>query len=282
MPEIAYVNGEFLPLDRAMVHVEDRGFQFADAVYEVLRVYDGRVFALAAHLERLFASLMAIDLHHHFTAETLHSIVDEAVRRSELVEAVVYLQITRGCAPRHRAVPPGLNPTLVLTVRELEPPPATLPATGVALETVDDLRWARCDIKSVALLPNVLAFERARQHGADDALFVDATGQVAESTAGNIFLVSESIVRTPPKTPRLLAGVTRDAVISIACEQGLACREEEVHRDDLATADEVFLTSTTSQIVPVTTINSRAVGDGQTGPVTNRLYRAFLEFLSRQ
>ncbi len=176
-------------------------------------------------------------------------------------------------------MPPGLTPTIVITVRELEPAPATLAETGVALETVADLRWARCDIKSVALLPNVLAFELARRHGADDALFVGADGALAESTAGNIFLITNGVLRTPPKTPRLLAGVTRDAVIAAARDDGLDCREEPVHRTDLATAQEIFLTSTTSQVVPVTTIDRAPVADGKTGPITARVYQAFRRFL---
>src|SRR5262245_20774261 len=149
MPEIAYVNGEFLPLERAMVHVEDRGFQFADVVYEVMRLYGGNVFALEDHLRRLFRRLAEISLETGFTPVHLGDVINEAVHRSGFADAAVYLQITRGRAKRHRGLPSGITPTLVITVRELPPPSATLSDKGIALVTTEDVRWARCDLKTV-------------------------------------------------------------------------------------------------------------------------------------
>ena len=281
MPEIAYVNGEFVPLERAMVHVEDRGFQFADAVYEVLRVYQSKVFAVQDHLARLFRSLEAIGLNHGFTTGQLQNLIEEAARRSQFAEAMVYLQITRGRAPRHRGIMQTTTPTIVITVRELKPPPATLPDTGVKVVTVPDQRWARCDVKSVGLLANVLAYQTARTAGADDAIFVGSEGFVAESTAGNIFVVKAGSLRTPPRGPRLLSGVTRDKIILAARNADLKCAEESVRQEELAAADELFLTSTTSQVVPVTMVDGAVVGNGKPGPVTARVYAAFLKLLPR-
>lgn len=281
MPEIAYVNGEFLPLARAFVHVEDRGFQFADAVYEVLRVYHGRAFAIDEHVVRLFRSLDSISLRHGFTAGQLHTLIEEGVRRAKFADAVVYLQVTRGRAPRHRGVPEHATPTVVMTVRELPPAPAALPPEGVKLICAPDERWARCDIKSVGLLPNVLAYQAARAAGADDALFVDAAGVVAESTAGNVFVVADGRLRTPPKGPRLLSGVTRDKVLQATRAAGLECVEDVVTRAAVLAADELFLTSTTSQIVPIVEVDGTPIGSKKPGPVTARVYAEFLRLVPR-
>ena len=172
MPEIAYVNGQFLPLADATVPVEDRGYQFADAVYEVLRTYGGRLFALDEHLGRLWRSLDAIELKHDLTRAALRDVIQEAVRQAEFPESLVYLQISRGVAKRHRGVPATVKPTVVLTVRAL-PDSTALRQRGITCVTVPDQRWGRCDIKSVALLANVLAYQKARRAGADDAIFVD-------------------------------------------------------------------------------------------------------------
>jgi D-alanine transaminase len=274
VPEIAYVNGRFLPLDRATVHVEDRGFQFADAVYEVVRTYHGQPFALDDHLARLFRSLDAIHLNHHFNAEQLKSVINDAVARAGFPEAVVYLQITRGRARRHRGFPRASEPTFVMTVRELESS-AHFREAGVAVITVSDIRWAHCDIKSVALLANVLAYNAARQSGAHDAVFVEADGTVNESTAGNIFVVSRAKVTTPPKGPRILPGVTRDKILQAARAAGAQTTEERITKSELAEADEIFLTSTTAEVVPVVSVDGQAVGTGKPGPVTARIYEQF-------
>jgi D-alanine transaminase len=271
VPEIAYVNGEFLPLDRATVHVEDRGFQFADAVYEVVRTYHGKPFAPDDHLTRLLRSLEAIHLKHHFTAEQLKSVIDDAVGRAAFPEAIVYLQITRGHAPRHRGFPVASKPTLVLTVRQLESS-AHLREKGVAVITIPDIRWARCDIKSVALLANVLAYNTARQAGAHDAIFVEADGTINEATAGNVFVATQGSLRTPPKGPRILPGVTRDKIL-----QAAHAAEQRITREELLSADEVFLTSTTSEVVPVVSVDSQKIGSGKPGPVAARVFEQFMK-----
>jgi D-alanine transaminase len=271
VPEIAYVNGKFLPLDQAVVHVEDRGFQFADAVYEVVRTYGGQPFAVDEHIRRLFHSLDAVQIRHELTVPQLAGLIHEAVQRAGFPEALVYLQISRGQARRHRGFPAAANPTLVLTVRELESS-AKLRATGVRVITVPDTRWGRCDIKSVALLPNVLAYNLARQAGAHDAIFVEADGTVNEATAGNIFVVTGDVLRTPPKGPRILSGVTRDKLLLAA---GAGVAEERIQKAELYSAREIFLSSTTAEVVPVIAVDGKTIGTGTPGPVAQRVFEGF-------
>ena len=283
MPEIAYVRGRYLPLSRATVSVEDRGFQFADAVYEALRTYDSRPFAVDEHLTRLFHSLEAIDLKHSFSREHLAGVIDKAVRRAEFSESIIYLQISRGVAPRHRRIPAQTEPTLVVTVRPLvvSAAQAALLENGMTLVTLPDNRWGRCDIKSVALLASVLAYQAAHQAGADDGVFVGADGLVAETTAGNLFLVRDGQLRTPPLGPRLLAGVTRAHVLQLAKTLSVPHAERPCHQDELIAADEVFVTSTSFGVIPVARVDGRSVGTGQPGPLTRRLAEQF-DRLARQ
>jgi len=281
MPEIAYVNGEFLPLERATVRVEDRGFQFADGVYEVVRTYGGKPFAMDAHLARLFRSLEAIEIKVSFTAGQLTSIIEEGVQRAGFAEAIVYLQITRGCAPRHRGMPKDIRPTIVMTVRELPVHAAKLPANGFAVITLPEFRWARCDIKSIALLPSVLAYHAAKKAGASDAIFVREDETVNEATAGNVFVVRQGRLRTPPKSTHILAGVTRDKLLEAARAAGIETTEERIIKSDLYSADEIFLTSTTSEVAPVVMVDGKEIGTGKPGPVSVGIYEQFARMFIR-
>jgi D-alanine transaminase len=275
MSEIAYVNGEFLPLDRATVHVEDRGFQFADGVYEVVRTYGGKPFATDEHLARLFRSLAAIELRIPLNTEQLKSIIDEGIRRAGFAEAIVYLQITRGRARRHRGVPKDVEPTIVVTTREIPARPPRLREDGISVVTMPEFRWARCDVKSIALLPSVLAYEAAKKAGAGDAVFIEDDGQVNESSAGNVFVVTNGRLRTPPKSARILAGVTRDKILEAARAAGVETAEERITKADLYAADEMFLTSTTAEITPVIAVDGKIVGKGKPGTVSARVYEQF-------
>jgi D-alanine transaminase len=282
VPEIAYVNGEFLPLERATVRVEDRGFQFADGVYEVVRTYGGKPFAMDAHLARLFRSLAAIELTApQLTAEHLRSIIEEGVKRAGFAEAVVYLQITRGYAPRHRGMPKDVKPTIVMTVRELPAPAMKLSATGIAVITMPEFRWARRDIKSIALLPSILAYHTAKKAGANDAIFVEEDGTVNEATAGNVFVVTQGRLRTPPKSTHILAGVTRDKLLEAARAAEIETVEERISKSDLYSAEEIFLTSTTSEVAPVVTVDGKPIGTGKPGPVSARIYEQFARMFIR-
>jgi D-alanine transaminase len=282
MPEIAYVNGEFLPLERATVRVEDRGFQFADGVYEVVRTYGGKPFATDEHLARLSRSLEAIELKNPLRVEQWKSIIDEGIQRSGFAEAIIYLQITRGCAPRHRGIPKDVEPTIVMTVRALGAPPTKVRETGIAVVTVPEFRWGRCDIKSIALLPTVLAYQAARKAGANDAIFVSDDDTVNESTAGNVFVVTRGRLRTPPKGTRILPGVTRDKVLEAARAAGVETTEERITRAELYAAEEMFLTSTTAEVVPVVTVDGKPIGAGKTGPVSTRVYEQFARMFIRK
>ena len=281
MPEIAYVNGEFLPLARAMVHVEDRGFQFADSVYEVMRTYNGKLFAAEEHVARLFRSLSAIGLEHRLTAKELIGIAEEAVRRAAFTEAMVYLQVTRGVARRHRGASARIAPTVVMTVCELHRPPAAQWEKGLSCITVADNRWGRCDIKTVALLANVLAYHAAQKAGANDAIFIGADEAVAEATAGNLFIVARGELRTPPKSPRLLSGITRDKLLEAARAAGIPCAERTVTKVELLAADEAFLSSTTNEVVPVTVVDGQKIGTGKPGPVAHGVYERLLMMFTR-
>ena len=275
MPEIAYVNGEFLPLERATVHVEDRGFQFADGVYEVVRTYGGQPFAADEHLVRLSRSLAAIELEYPFDAGQLKSVILESIRRANFPEALVYLQITRGRARRHRGIPRDVEPTVVMTVREMPARPPKLREDGISVITVPEFRWTRCDVKSIALLPSVLAYQTAKKAGAGDAIFVEADGTVNEATAGNIFIVTNGELCTPPKSPRILPGVTRDKILATSRAAGVPTSEKPIRKTDLDAAGEIFLSSTTAEITPVVTVDGKKIGNGKPGPISARNYDEF-------
>ncbi|MBI5687245.1 MAG: D-amino acid aminotransferase [Verrucomicrobia bacterium] len=277
MPSIAYVNGRFSSIEDAVVSVEDRGFQLGDGIYEVLRTYHGQLHAVEPHMRRLFRSLDAIELKHAFTAAGLEQIIREAVQRAGFDDSLVYLQITRGATKRTKEFPIDVPPTLVITVRKLELPPAAVREKGVAIQAADDIRWQRCDIKTVCLLPNVLASQRARAAGCFEALFVEKDGTVNECASANIFIVASGVVATPPLSARILGGITRDEVVALAHKNGVPMQERRVTLDELLAADEVFMTGTTVEVLPVVKVNDRPIAAGKPGPVTQRLHKLFCE-----
>ncbi|MGH7631421.1 MAG: aminotransferase class IV, partial [Gemmatimonadales bacterium] len=254
MTDVVYLNGAFLPRDRAMVSVDDRGFLFGDGVYEVVRVLRGRWVEAERHLGRLRRSLAELDLPDPAAGGTdLPAIGAELLLRhglSDQGEAVVYAQVTRGAAPRRHAFPaPGTPPTVFVSVAGFAPK-RELQAAGVDAITHPDLRWQRCDIKSVNLLPNVLANQRATAQGAYEAILV-RDRVVTEATHCNVFAVVGGILRTHPNGPAILPGVTREAVVALAGVDGVDLCEEAVSPDELARASEVFLTGTTTGVMPV-------------------------------
>ncbi|MCX7886067.1 MAG: D-amino acid aminotransferase [Verrucomicrobiae bacterium] len=271
MPEIACVNGAFLPLQEAKVSVEDRGYQFADAVYEVIRTYRGRPFALDEHIARLFRSLAGIQLELPRAPDELKALVHELIRRAGFEETLIYLQVSRGVAPRHRGFPDRCDPMLVMTARAM-PDTRALRERGVSVITLPDTRWARCDIKSVALLANVLAYRAAKQAGADDAIFIGQDDTVYEATAANIFIVSRGELLTPPEGPKILSGITRAKILEVARAIGLPSTERRVTKTELLEAEEAFLSSTTTEVLPIRAVDGRALG---TGPVATLLYEQF-------
>lgn len=277
MSDIAYLNGQWMALEEAKVSVEDRGFQFADGVYEAIRTYGGRPFAVGRHLARLSRSLQGIELAWPEAEEELAGLIEEAARRSPFAESFIYLQITRGVAPRKKDFPPGGAGTLALTVRELEMPPAGVCERGASIITVEDLRWGRCDLKTTQLLPNLLAANRAYRAGAFEAAFVGPGGDVRECCSANLFAVLGGEIRTPPRGPHILAGITRELVLELARAVGLQAAECPISRAELGRATEVFLTGTSIGILPVTRVDGLPVGEDRPGPIALQLAAQFEE-----
>ena len=276
MPEIAFVNDVFMPLSEARVSVEDRGFQFGDGIYELLRVYAGVPFHLTEHLGRLEQSARAIGIPVPYSRDRWAAVISEAVLRSGFQEAKVYIQVTRGVAPRDHVPAGALTPTVVITVRAMAPPAAELYARGADVVTVSDSRWARCNIKSIGLLANVLAKQQARDAGAVEALFV-RDGYVLEGATSNLIIIKSRCLVTPPEGPLLLSGVTRKVVLGLAQEAGVAVKEQPVAEDELYGADEIVLTGTTIEVLPIARVNGRPVGSGAPGPVARLLMARFRE-----
>ncbi|MDQ7849642.1 MAG: D-amino acid aminotransferase [Armatimonadota bacterium] len=280
MSGLAYVNGAISSIEEARVSVEDRGLQFGDSVYEVVHFERGRYFRLGPHLERLARSLQAIDL---APPLPLAEIAEEAQRllaTSGLTQGVLYIQVTRGTAARQHAFPRGARPTLIMTLREAPPPDEGLATRGARLITHPDLRWARCDIKTTALLANVLAREQAARAGAEEALLYRPEGTITECTAANFFAVIDGVVRTHPADTWILQGVTRAAVLDLCRALEIPCREVALRLSDLPAAAEAFITSTGIQVLPVGQIDQewrRAPGE-----VTARLRQAYRELVQRE
>lgn len=276
MPDVALVNGRFMPLADAMVSIEDRGFQFGDGVYEVVRTYRGRPFELDAHLTRLDRSAQALDLPQPYSHQQWRQFILEGVRQAAYPEVKVYLQITRGVAPRDHAYAADLVPTVVMTVRELRPLNLSVQAAGVDAMTIEDIRWGRCDIKSVNLLANVLARQQVKQAQMFEAILVK-DGEVTEGAVSNVMVVRNGTVITAPEGLRILSGVTRAVVLQLARQEGLPVQERYVARQELYDAAEVFLTGTTVEVLGVVRIDGKTIGGGRPGPLTQRLARKFLE-----
>jgi D-alanine transaminase len=264
-----------MPIAEATVSVEDRGFLFGDGVYELVAVYNGRPFLFDRHLARLQRSAAAIRIEFDFAANDIRSIVREGLRRSEIGEAMVYIQITRGAAPRSHVFPVGIAPTLVLTFRHLSRPSDAMRRNGARVMTTLDTRWTNCYIKAITLLPNVLARNEALQRGYDEAVFVTRDGEVRECTSANLFMVRAGEVLIPPLTESILHGVTLGFIVECAERLGVRVREEPFHIDALRRADEVFLSSTTAEVLAITAIDDRPVGDGKIGATTKRLFDEF-------
>ena len=273
MSDIVYLGGAWLPRAQAVVSVDDRGFLFGDGVYEVIRVIEGRYLDGERHFRRLDRSLAELELPDPASSGMdLPAIGRELLERQDLAargEAGVYIQVTRGSAPRRHAFPPpGTPPTVFVAATPFTPKPEK--ATGVPVITRPDIRWYRCDIKSVNLLPNVLANQRASERGAYEAILV-RDGMVTEATHSSVFAVLGGVLRTHPNGPAILPGVTREVVLELAVAEGMEVSEAALTTAELARAEEVFLTGTTTDVMPVTSIDGQKVGMGTPGPLTRRL-----------
>lgn len=269
MPTV-YLNGQFLPLEAARVPVMDRGFLFGDGVYEVIPVYDRRPFRLEDHLARLRASLDGIRLGDPHSAAEWTALIERIVADAPWDDLGVYLQVTRGPGPRDHAFPVEIRPTVFLMPLELPAPPPALIEHGVAAITAEDTRWSRCDIKATSLLANVLLRQLSVDAGCAETLLI-RDGQLMEGSASSVFLVRDGLLLAPPKTPLILPGITYDVVLELAAAAHMPTAIRALSAAELRDADEVWITSSTKEILAVTRLDGKPVGNGEPGPIYRRM-----------
>ncbi len=272
-----YLNGDYLPLEQACVPVLDRGFIFGDGVYEVIPVYGRKAFRLDHHLQRLKNSIQAVKLNNPHTDEEWTAIINTVVERNDGGDQSIYLQITRGVASRDHRFPGDTTPTVFVMSNLFVMVPTEQLEHGVSAITLDDIRWQYCNIKSIALLPNILLRQQAVEQGAAEAILL-RDDEVTEGAASNVFILKNVIIITPPKTDCLLPGITRDLVVEQAHEHGIPVEETIIKQADLLAADEIWLTSSTKEILPVTQLNNQTVGSGKPGPVWKQMYSLYQEY----
>jgi D-alanine transaminase len=281
MTEWIWLNGEILPMSEARLGIEDRGFQFADGVYEVIRLYNGRPFTLDQHLQRLWKSAVDIQLTPPLTTNALAVEIRRLIKKVDISDGMVYLQLTRGVSPRNHLFPEIVEPTLLFYVRPLAPVPAAGSGDGVKLLAVPDERWKRCWIKSIALLPNVLAKNAAVAAGADEAAFIDG-GNVTECSSSNLFAVINEKLITHPVGSKVLPGITRMVLLEIAADLGIEVDERALREEEAPRADELFITSTTREISWVSCWNDIYIGRGRCAPMTIKLHQALKERIAAE
>ncbi|MDP2143317.1 MAG: D-amino acid aminotransferase [Gallionella sp.] len=279
-----YLNGEFMPITEAKVSVLDRGFIFGDGVYEVIPAYSRRAFRLPEHLKRLQHSLDGIKLPNPHNEAEWTRIVEEIIARNEGEDQYLYLHITRGAARRDHAFPnPLVPPTVFVMTSPLPTPPAALLESGISCITAQDNRWLRCDIKAIALLPNVLLRQMAVDAGCAETILIrddPATGNgfLTEGAASNIFVVKNGALLAPPKDNLMLPGITYDVILEIAAANGIPCEVRRVTKEELFSADELLLTSSTKEVLAITHLDGLAVGSGKPGAMFARLHSLYQEY----
>ena len=285
MSRVAYVNGVYQRHSEATIHVEDRGFQFADGVYEVWSVFDGKLADFEGHMTRLARSLTELRIPIPMTAQALERVLKETIRRNRVRNGIVYLQVTRGTARRDHPFPaPGTPPSVIVTSKTIDLAKGeTLAAKGAAGVTMPDIRWGRCDIKTVGLLPNVLAKQAAREKGAYECLMVDEMGLVTEGSSTNAWIVDEDgKLRTRDTQANILRGITRAAILKLVEAEGIELEERAFSVEEAKRAREVFVTAASSFVMPIVSLDGTRIGDGKPGPVATRLREIYLEQARRE
>ncbi|HEY8571447.1 D-amino-acid transaminase [Phenylobacterium sp.] len=280
MGRVAYVNGRFVPHADAVVHIEDRGYQLADAVYEVWALFDGKLADAEGHFARLERSLSELSIPMPMSRAALTLVLREAVRRNRVRDGLLYLQVSRGVAPRDHAFPAVLvRPAVIMTVKAVDrAKDEARAAMGVGVVTTPENRWGRCDIKTVGLLPNALAKQKAREAGAAEAWFVDELGFVTEGASSNAWIVDgEGRLRTRDTNANILRGVTRHTLLDVISNEGLQVDERPFTPADALAAKEAFITGAGTLVLPVVSVDGKKVGDGAPGPVATRLRRLYIE-----
>jgi D-alanine transaminase len=279
MSRIAYVNGTYRPHNQAVVHIEDRGFQFADGVYEVWSVFDGKLADYEGHMQRLGRSLTELRIEIPMTAQALGVVLRETIRRNKVRNGIVYLQITRGTSPRDHAFPKGVAPSVIVTSKSINLPAGEEKAAkGVAGITHPDIRWGRCDIKTVGLLPNALAKQAAREKGAYEAILFDEMGMVTEGSSTNAWIVDENgKLRTRDTQANILRGITRAAIMKLIQEEGIELDERPFSVEEAKRAQELFVTAASSFVMPIVSLDGEKIGTGKPGPVATLLRKVYVE-----
>jgi D-alanine transaminase len=277
----AILNGEIIEREQAKVDIEDRGYQFGDGVYEVIRVYNGKMFTAKEHLDRLFRSTKGIEINHDYTQEQLTAMLEELIRKNQLSQGIIYLQVSRGVSPRNHAFPKGkVPPSLAAYTKELSRPLENF-NKGVRTILTEDIRWLRCDIKSLNLLGNVLAKQKAAQDGCYEAV-MHRGNDVTEGSSSNIFIVKNGIVITHESDNLILKGITKEVILTICKANQIPVEERTFTIEELKNADEVFLSSTTSEVTPVIEMDGAIAGGGTPGPITRKLQDLFTVEIQKQ
>jgi D-alanine transaminase len=275
---IGFINGKFVPVDQEVVPIEERGHQFGDGIYEVISVYQGRPFMLAEHLQRLEKSASGIQLTLHYSMDELEQIILEGLKRSNLSNAEVYLQVTRGVSPRQHVFP-DVPPSTTMTIRPAKTISESYRANGASAILMDDERWENCYIKSLNLLPNILAKQAASSAGCFEAILVK-DGYVTEGSSTNVFVVRDSIVYTTPLSKRILHGVTRHAVLALAKELDIQVREEYMTPEFLKAGDGIFVTNTTTGVLAICSVDGEQIGSGKSEAITVKLQESYRKLYS--
>lgn len=272
-----YLNGRFLAAEDACISPMDRGFIFGDGIYEVIPVYNGHLFRLEEHLVRLDNSLASVSIKNSLSHTDWRTVLEGLIAHNGGGNQSIYLQITRGVAPRDHAFPANVEPTVFIMSNPLKPVAEEIHADGVSAITLDDIRWKYCHIKAIALLPNILLRQQALDAGAVEAILV-RDGEVTEGAASNLFIVSDGLLITPPKGPLLLPGITRDLILELAHDNGIASSEAAISIDMLNKADEIWLSSSTKEILPVTKLDGRPISDGKPGELWRRMIAIYQDY----
>jgi len=276
MEDLAYISNEFIPADQACVSINDRGYTFADGIYEVICTRGGgRPFLMAEHFQRLERSAAGVDIPLPPSYAEWPEIIAEGIRRAGFPETMIYIQLTRGIIPRHHSYPEPLEPQLVMTFRPRPQHDDSFYSQGRQAITVEEMRWNRCHLKTIALLPNILMKQKAHRQGCQEAFFISDKDEVHEACAANIFLVKDGIIITPELNNYILPGISRQYIIDRARETGMRIICRTCHLDELLAADEVFITSTTVDAMPITRVDNRQIGDGTPGPITRKVRGLF-------
>ncbi len=282
MPELAYLDGDYMSIEEAQVPVEDRGLQFGDSLYEVVRLYEGEPFRLGPHMDRMRRGAEVIGLN-LAAAGDLERIMRDLAEKSELDTAFIYLQVTRGVCPRNHLIPDELEPTIIATARKLQPIPEEKYSRGSVAFTRPDLRWARRDVKATTLLPNIMSRSYAINRGGYDAVHYEEDGTITEGSVSNFFCVIDDVVRTHPADERILAGISRATVLE--CAEALDISYEErafTVKDLFEGASEAFFSDTYSEVMPVHQVDGKDIGQGRPGPVAQELRSAFRDVVRRE